>query len=204
MCSTKERRHPSTIYYQRYKRISRVLRHYETRAQSYPEIRQWRWLRWQCAQTSFNIYYNAINGRPVSRVARFGLIYCHHLPCLFWQRYGRDAGWPQSLGATVGRHFSGARRWPSRTNCGHQIRRQIDHIKTGGTLLNQKFTPQLLADDDGITKVANLVRTYFKMDGHHIQFTSSMPKPCARRNSIRNSIAIWLCASPGIATILWI
>ncbi len=36
-------------------------------------------------------------------------------------------------------------------------------------LLNQKFTPHLLADDDGIEKVAHLIRSYFKMDGHHIQ-----------------------------------
>ncbi|NQT97010.1 MAG: glycyl radical protein [Candidatus Marinimicrobia bacterium] len=47
---------------------------------------------------------------------------------------------------------------------------KIDHLRTGGTLLNQKFTPQLLADDTGLTKVAHLVRAYFRMDGHHIQF----------------------------------
>ncbi|MFC2134229.1 trans-4-hydroxy-L-proline dehydratase [Bacteroidota bacterium] len=47
---------------------------------------------------------------------------------------------------------------------------KIDHLRTGGTLLNQKFTPQLLQDDDGITKLAHLIRTYFKKDGHHIQF----------------------------------
>ncbi len=47
---------------------------------------------------------------------------------------------------------------------------KIDHARTGGTLLNQKFTPQLLKDDDGLDKLAALVRTYFKLDGHHIQF----------------------------------
>ena len=47
---------------------------------------------------------------------------------------------------------------------------KIDHTRTGGTLLNQKFTPQLLKDDDGLTKMVQLVRTYFKLDGHHIQF----------------------------------
>ncbi|MFQ5721961.1 MAG: glycine radical domain-containing protein, partial [Candidatus Aminicenantales bacterium] len=46
----------------------------------------------------------------------------------------------------------------------------IDHIRTGGTLLNQKFTPHLLADEDGIEKLAHLIRSYFKLDGHHIQF----------------------------------
>ncbi len=47
---------------------------------------------------------------------------------------------------------------------------KIEHLKTGGTLLNQKFTPQFLADDDGIAKLAYLIRAYFRMDGHHIQF----------------------------------
>ena len=45
----------------------------------------------------------------------------------------------------------------------------MDHIRTGGTLLNQKFTPSLLEDEEGIDKVARLVRSYFSLDGHHIQ-----------------------------------
>ncbi|MCP4706316.1 MAG: glycyl radical protein [candidate division Zixibacteria bacterium] len=47
---------------------------------------------------------------------------------------------------------------------------KIDHIRTGGTLLNQKFTPQILEDDNSLAKVGHLVRAYFKMNGHHIQF----------------------------------
>jgi pyruvate formate-lyase/glycerol dehydratase family glycyl radical enzyme len=47
---------------------------------------------------------------------------------------------------------------------------KMDHIRTGGTLLNQKFTPQILADETGIDKLVHFVRSYFKMDGHHIQF----------------------------------
>jgi formate C-acetyltransferase len=47
---------------------------------------------------------------------------------------------------------------------------KIDHLRTGGTLLNQKFTPQILADENGIEKLAHLIRSYFTMDGHHIQF----------------------------------
>ena len=46
----------------------------------------------------------------------------------------------------------------------------MDHVKTGGTLLNMKFTPALVADDDGLDKFSHLVRSYFKMDGHHVQF----------------------------------
>lgn len=47
---------------------------------------------------------------------------------------------------------------------------KMDHLKTGGALLNMKFTPSLLADQDGLEKLAHLVRGYFKMDGHHMQF----------------------------------
>ncbi len=47
---------------------------------------------------------------------------------------------------------------------------KIDHIKTGGTLLNQKFTPAFFNSDENISKIAGLIRTYFRMDGHHIQF----------------------------------
>jgi formate C-acetyltransferase len=47
---------------------------------------------------------------------------------------------------------------------------KMDHQLTGGTLLNIKFTPQILKTDNGINAVTNLIRTYFKLDGHHIQF----------------------------------
>jgi len=47
---------------------------------------------------------------------------------------------------------------------------KIDHIKTGGTLLNQKFTPSLLQTEEGCMNVVHLIRSYFRMDGHHIQF----------------------------------
>jgi len=47
---------------------------------------------------------------------------------------------------------------------------KMDHIRTGGTLLNLKFTPDLVQNEEGIDKLSQLVRSYFKMDGHHIQF----------------------------------
>ncbi len=47
---------------------------------------------------------------------------------------------------------------------------KMDHLSTGGTLLNQKFTPGVVAGDEGLMGMANLIRTYFNMDGHHIQF----------------------------------
>ena len=47
---------------------------------------------------------------------------------------------------------------------------KMDHAATGGTLLNQKFTPSSIAGEKGIDNLSNLVRSYFDMDGHHIQF----------------------------------
>ena len=47
---------------------------------------------------------------------------------------------------------------------------KMDHLSTGGTLLNQKFTPAVVAGDIGLTQMANLIRAYFNLDGHHIQF----------------------------------
>mgnify|MGYP001820015864 CR=1 FL=1 len=47
---------------------------------------------------------------------------------------------------------------------------KMDHVKTGGTLLNMKFSPSLLEGQEGIDNLAHLVRSYFKMDGHHVQF----------------------------------
>jgi formate C-acetyltransferase len=47
---------------------------------------------------------------------------------------------------------------------------KMDHIKTGGTLLNMKFTPSLFAGEVGVERMAQLIRGYFKMDAHHVQF----------------------------------
>ncbi len=47
---------------------------------------------------------------------------------------------------------------------------KIDHLKTGGTLLNQKFTPKIFEDEQNVDKIVQLVRSYFRMDAHHIQF----------------------------------
>jgi formate C-acetyltransferase len=47
---------------------------------------------------------------------------------------------------------------------------KMDHLKTGGTLLNQKFEPNVVEGENGLEQMSNLVRTYFEMDGHHIQF----------------------------------
>lgn len=47
---------------------------------------------------------------------------------------------------------------------------KMDQVKSGGTLLNQRFLPSVLAGEEGIEGVKNLIRSYFKLGGHHIQF----------------------------------
>lgn len=47
---------------------------------------------------------------------------------------------------------------------------KMDHLKTGGTLLNQKFLPNVVKGEEGLNHMADVVKTYFNMDGHHIQF----------------------------------
>ncbi len=47
---------------------------------------------------------------------------------------------------------------------------KMDHVRTGGTLLNLKFTPSLVAGEEGVDQLRHLVRSYFRLDGHHLQF----------------------------------
>ena len=119
----------------------------------------------------FEMYYSAVTGRPNMKggVHRINLLptTCHvyfgsvtgALPD------GRRAGTPLSEGISP---VQGAdRNGPTAVV---KSAAKIDHIRTGGTLLNQKFLPQVLDGDDGLQKLTHLIRSYFKMDGHHIQF----------------------------------
>jgi len=47
---------------------------------------------------------------------------------------------------------------------------KLDHSLSGGTLLNQRFLPSLLKRDEDVVRLGQLVRSYFKLGGHHIQF----------------------------------
>ena len=47
---------------------------------------------------------------------------------------------------------------------------KLDQIKSGGTLLNLRFLPSLLRRDEDVTKLGNLIRSYFAQGGHHVQF----------------------------------
>ena len=47
---------------------------------------------------------------------------------------------------------------------------KMDQIRSGGTLLNQRFLPSVLEGNGGIENLAHLIRAYFRLNGHHIQF----------------------------------
>ena len=119
----------------------------------------------------FESYYSAVNGRPNTRggVHRINLLptTCHVYfgSVIGAMPDGRRAGRPLSEGISP---VQGAdRNGPTAVL---KSAAKIDHIRTGGTLLNQKFLPQVLADEAGLTKLGQLVRAYFSLDGHHVQF----------------------------------
>jgi formate C-acetyltransferase len=47
---------------------------------------------------------------------------------------------------------------------------KLDHTMSGGTLLNQRFLPSLLKRDEDVARLGQLIRSYFTLGGHHIQF----------------------------------
>lgn len=67
---------------------------------------------------------------------------------------------------------------------------KMDQEKTGGTLLNQRFLPSTLAGERGAEALGGLVRGYFALGGHHVQFnvvdTATLRKAQARPNEYRN------------------
>ena len=67
---------------------------------------------------------------------------------------------------------------------------KMDQVKSGGTLLNQRFLPDVLKSDQDLDKLCQLVRTYFRLGGHHIQFnvvdTKTLRLAQARPEEYRN------------------
>ncbi|MFZ0532335.1 MAG: trans-4-hydroxy-L-proline dehydratase [Anaerolineales bacterium] len=122
-------------------------------------------------QRIFEIYFHAVDGR---RNTKGGEYHINLLPTTVHIYFGsvtgatpdgRMAGAPLSEGVSP---VQGAdHKGPTAV-----IRSvaKMDHVRTGGTLLNQKFTPQVLNSENGLDKLVQLIRTYFRLDGHHIQF----------------------------------
>lgn len=120
---------------------------------------------------AFNAYYEEVNGRPTVCGGSYRIdmlpTTCH----VYFGEVtgatpdGRLAGLPQSEGISP---VQGADRLGPTGVI--KSAGKMDHLKTGGTLLNQKFSPSVVGNEDSLEKWAKLVRSYFKMDGHHIQF----------------------------------
>jgi len=119
----------------------------------------------------FNACIEEVDGRPDARGGHFRVemlpTTCH----IYFGSVtgampdGRKAGLPLSEGISP---VQGAdRHGPTAVI---KSASKMDHVKTGGTLLNMKFAPGLVATDDGLDKWAHLIRSYFKMGGHHVQF----------------------------------
>jgi pyruvate formate-lyase/glycerol dehydratase family glycyl radical enzyme len=119
----------------------------------------------------FNAYFDAVDGR---KNTKNGTYHINMLPTTVHIYFGSVTGatpdgrlafTPLSEGISP---VQGAdRKGPTAVL---RSAAKMDHARTGGTLLNQKLTPELLKDDGGLVNLVQLVRTYFKLDGHHIQF----------------------------------
>jgi formate C-acetyltransferase len=119
----------------------------------------------------FEIYYDAVNGRPNTRggVHRINMLpttsHVYFGSVIGATPDGRNAYLPLSEGISP---FQGV-------DCNGptsviKSASKIDHLRTGGTLLNQKFSPSFFEDEDSYEKLTALIRSYFSLDGHHIQF----------------------------------
>ena len=119
----------------------------------------------------FEAYFDAVDGRPNTKGGHY---HVNLLPTTCHVYFGsvcgatpdgRHAGTPVSEGISP---VQGAdRRGPTAVL---RSAARMDHARTGGTLLNLKFTPSLLAGDSGLDTLVQLVRAYFRLDGHHVQF----------------------------------
>jgi trans-4-hydroxy-L-proline dehydratase len=119
----------------------------------------------------FEIYYDAVNGRPSSRggVHRINMLptTCH----VYFGSVtgatpdGRKAWKPLSEGISPSQGVD--KNGPTSVI---KSASKIDHLRTGGTLLNQKFSPQFFEDENSYDCLTALIRSYFSLDGHHIQF----------------------------------
>lgn len=119
----------------------------------------------------FEAFYEAVNGRPSPRGATYRInmlpttchVYFGKVTCATAD--GRLAGQPLSEGISP---FQGMdKNGPTAVMLSAT---KFDHLKSGGTLLNQRFSPDFFQDDQAILKLTKLIRSYFRLDGHHIQF----------------------------------
>ncbi len=119
----------------------------------------------------FEAYFGAIDGRPNTKGGTYRINLLPTTVHIYFGRVtgatpdGRKSAEPLSEGISP---VQGAdRKGPTAVL---RSAAKMDHVRTGGTLLNQKFTPQILEDDTGLRGLVSLIRSYFGLGGHHIQF----------------------------------
>ena len=119
----------------------------------------------------FEFYRDTVTGRPNQRGGTYRVnmlpTTCHVYfgEVMLASANGRRAGKPVSEGISPEKGADTNGPTAVLRSCA-----KMDHLSTGGTLLNQKFTPSVVAGEAGLRQMANLIRAYFNMDGHHIQF----------------------------------
>jgi formate C-acetyltransferase len=119
----------------------------------------------------FNLFFDEINGRPNTNGGHYRVNYLSTTCHVYFGSVtgatpdGRKAWEPHSDGISPAQGAD--RHGPTAVI---KSAAKMDHARTGGTLLNQKFTPKLVEGPEGLDNMAHLVRAYFKLDGHHIQF----------------------------------
>ena len=119
----------------------------------------------------FKLFFSCVDGRPNTKGGCFRVNLLPTTSHVYFGSVtgalpdGRRAGEPLSEGISPvqGRDVKGPTAVLKSAS-------KIDHALTGGTLLNQKFTPQVLQDVEGLIKLGFLVRSYFRLGGHHVQF----------------------------------
>lgn len=119
----------------------------------------------------FDLYHDTVTGRPNMKGGKYRInmlpTTCHVYfgEVMIASPNGRLAHKPVSEGISPEKGADTKGPTAVIKSCS-----KMDHLSTGGTLLNQKFAPAVVAGETGLDQMANLVRTYFNMDGHHIQF----------------------------------
>ncbi|MCE5225773.1 MAG: formate C-acetyltransferase/glycerol dehydratase family glycyl radical enzyme, partial [Porphyromonadaceae bacterium] len=119
----------------------------------------------------FNDLYDAIEGKPNTKGEYFHL---NMLSTTCHVYFGKVMGATPN-GRLAGRAISDGTS-PSHGADTHgpssviKSLGKLDQVKSGGTLLNQRFMPAMLKREEDIIKLCALIRTYFSLGGHHIQF----------------------------------
>jgi pyruvate formate-lyase/glycerol dehydratase family glycyl radical enzyme len=119
----------------------------------------------------YDSLFAAIEGRPNTKGTAYHLNMLSTTCHVYFGKMlgatpdGRLSGTPESDGTSPSQGAD--RNGPTAVI---QSLAKMDQMKSGGTLLNMRFLPSVLQSEQDLEKMAHLIRTYFRMNGHHIQF----------------------------------